>query len=291
MLKKLGIVLLALSISILLSGCLVDQKDVETIASTDNALRIYQPFDTINYQVQVNRASGTENGTLQITWNNPDVSILNPITQETYSVLKETTTLTINDEDPNELIRYIEQDKNDDNNSKGSMYLRAFDTAVANKYYWLSTALNVPPGTLERFEIFRSPMPSDLSKPLPDQIGMNNFYIFEDCTGTSCPTRIAFASSRTFKVTAREQTVETPAATFTNAYKVQYNATINREATTPLLDILAVCGESGITSHAAILYIVPEIGIIKIENTCTYSLGTSPVFYIITLDNTNIPLP
>jgi len=288
MLKKLGIILLALSISTLLSSCLVSQKDVETSDSTDNFLRIYKPSDTINYRVQIHSSNDTEFGTLQIKWS-ANAEISNPLTLETYSVLKETTTLTIDNETPNELIRYIEQDSSDNPDSHGSIYLRAFDTAVTNEYYWLSDQLNA--GTLERFETFHSPLP--LSLPQPNKIDMSDFYILGDCTGTDCPTRAAFVSSRTFNVTARNQEVETLAATFTNAYKVQYNVTTNRETTTPLLDILAVCGGSGITTYAATLYIVPEIGIVRMENTCNdlSSAGTPPVTYIITLDNTSIPLP
>lgn len=288
MLKKPGMILLAVGISSLLGSCHVEQKDVEIFESTDNTLRIYQPSDVINYRVQISSPNGTQFGTLKIEWADPDQAIQNPLTQETYSVLKETTTLTIDDEEPSELIRYIEQDSDN-----GSMFLRALDTAVANNYYWLSKREAVPPDTLERFEIFRSPMPDDSSLPLPGEINLNDFYTLGDCTGTDCPTRIAFSSFRTFQVTARGQRVETIAATFTNAYTVSYRATVNREATTPLLDILAVCGESGITAHDATLHIVPEIGIVKIENTCTdlSATGASSVIYIITMERTNIPLP
>lgn len=284
MLKKLGMVLLAVSIGALLSSCLVKKKDpadiTTTFTSTTNILRPYQSGDIINYRVQVANPDGSQqSGTLQIKWEATG-ELPDPLSNDTFPVLKETTTLTIDGNDDG-LVRYIEQDNTALSATEGSMFLRAFATPTPSVYDWLSPDLP-PTSNLQRFEIFRSPL------TMAGQIPLDKFYVAGDCSGTSCPTRLALAQSRTFQVTAINQTVDIPGTgIFQNAFKVQYNGTINREGTSSLYDILDVCGSAGnITSHETELFVVPEIGVVKMTNTCTEQ-GSSPVIYFITLDTTS----
>ena len=280
MLKRLGMILLAISLSGLLSSCLVKKEkvpNIKTYTSTTDTLRLYQPGDRIDYQVQIDNAdSGRQVGTMTILWEStPNLS--DPFDPITHPVLKETTTLTI---EGNEeiLVRYIEQDT--PNHSK---YLRAFDAPVANQYLWLS-ATNAPADTVDKFENLDSPM------VVAGQLALGDFYIVGDCNGTNCTTRETHSFNRTFQVTAMNQTVETPAGNFEKTYKARHMATTNREATGPLSDILDVCGDAGeANSHDAILDVVPEIGIVKIVNTCTnLTAGGSPTFYTISMESTNI---
>lgn len=277
MLKKLGMMLLAVGVSALLSSCLVDKKKLETIDNTDTNLRIYQPTDHIDYFVQVDDVSGTQVGTMQVKWESTN-PITNPLTIESYSsILKETTTLTINGGDPEVLVRYIEQDVN------GSMYIRAFDSSELNKYFWLSSESTGLPGSLQRFEIFRSPL------AMTGEINLGDFYVFGDCTGTNCPPPTARYYNRIFKVTGTNETLSISAGEFTNIYTVQYNAYANPDATMPILDVLDICGSGGLTMHEAKLYVAPKIGIIRTENICTDSGGGGDIsIYTITLDTTSI---
>lgn len=280
MLHKFGMILLPLCISVLLSGCLVDKKTPRTISLTGTNLRTYQNADYINYTVTANDVNGSRSGTLQIKWETPSQTIIDPISSTSYlDTLKETTTLTLNDEDPDELVRYTEQDSN------GSMYLRAFDTTDINKYYWLSPDLSVTSDILQEFEIFRSPLAE------AGQIDLGRFYVQEDCTGTGCASSVALSDSRTFEVTITNQTLEIPGiGIFTNVYQVQYNATTTPQATSPLLDILNVCADAGnTTTHMATLYVVPEIGIIRTVNTCTDQVSGYSSIHIINLDTTSFP--
>lgn len=288
MLKNLGKILLAVSlttsISVLLSGCLVKKEDpasVPSFTSNTNQLRIYQPFDTIYYNVRVDSANGTQSGTLQVKWEDT-APITDPIASPTqqYFVHKETSTLAITGGDTDELIRYVEQDP-----TTGSLYLRAFPTPTDMVNYWLSPTIT-PTSSLQSFEIFHSPLTLGSTT-------LDNFYVVGDCSGgTQCLEREALVQSRSFTVTAVNQTVDIPGTgIFKNAYTVQYDTTTTREATAPpLLDILDVCGSIGnftITSHSATLYIVPEIGVIKMVNECTDTSSNSDVIYTATLDRPN----
>jgi len=291
MLKKLGMMLLAVSIGTLLSSCLVKKKSpdqITTFTSTTNQLRIYQPFDTIYYNVQVDSAlSGSQSGTLQVEWRDTR-QITDPLASPTqqYSVREETTTLSISDgvggTNDEQLVRYVEQD-----NITGSLYLRAFPTQTRDVYYWLSPT-NPPTSMLQRFEIFRSPL------AMAGTIDLGAFYVASDCSDRQqCQISEALAQSRLFTVTAINQTVDIPGTgIFKNAYRVKYDATTNRQATAPVFDILDVCGSLGnftSTSHSATLDIVPEIGVIKMVNECTDSASNSDVIYTATLDHTSFP--
>ncbi|HEC20393.1 MAG TPA: hypothetical protein ENI97_13810 [Gammaproteobacteria bacterium] len=288
MLKKLTMILLAVGLSGALGGCLVKKKDpseIPTYTSTDPVLRFYQPGDTINYLVQAQDGVTTRTGTLQIKWENTN-PIPSPFPPNTYTVLKETTTLTLGQTSPvtDTLVRYVEQDTTTGTTTTGSMYLRAFDSPTAGEYFWLSPS-NVPTSSVQRFEIFRSPLDT---AAMAGQIDLGNYYVVDNCNGTTCNDQLAFIQSNTFEVTASNQTVDIPGTgIFKNVYKVQYNATMTPGPTTPLLDILNVCGGTGqVTSHQTVLYIVPEIGVIKMVNTCTDQGGGAPVIYIATLDTT-----
>lgn len=288
--KILLALLLATGIGISLSGCLVKKKSPDEVTtfftSTATVLRIYQPFDTIYYRIRVDDSSGiSQFGTLQLKWEDAG-TLPDPFTPATlYPVLKETSTLTI-DGNEDALVRYVEQDNTVGSPTEGSMYLRAFATATLGEYHWLSDKSIAPPGVLQKYEIFHSPL------SMTGQIDLGNFYILGDCTGTDCPTRFAFSQTRNFEVTAINQTVDIPGiGIFKNVYTVKYNATINRDATAPLFDILDVCGAAGaITSHETTLSIVPEVGIIKMVNICTDqqpgSLSPTTI-YTATLDDTS----
>lgn len=279
---KIGKFVLAIIISSALSGCLVEKKIPETIASTDTNLHIYTDKQYIDYTVRIDDGGPSiQTGTLRVRWDSPQQQITNPLDTTQYDVLKETTTLTIDGSsgNPDEIIRYIEQD------SDGSMYLRAYGTLDPLNHSWLSDQLEAPPGTLQRYEIFRSPL------PMTGPITLDNFYVIGECTGTNCPTEIAHYYGRSFEVVDSNKTVTTNSATFTNAYKIRFDATVDpSDPSAPLLDIFDVCGIGSFTTHTAYLYVVPEIGIIQMESSCTDlgGVGVEPVFYTFTYESTNI---
>jgi len=282
-------VLAVMIFSVSLGGCLVekDKGAAKTYASTTNILHTYVAGNVITYDLVRNTSSGTSTGTLEVKWEATD-QIQDPFdSNQRYSVLKETTNIYYSGStDPDEsAVRYLEQDSSGLTN--GTIFLRAIDDPASTTNYWLSSENNVPPGNLEKVEIFRSPI--ILGNPLTI-----DFNVMSGCSGTSCAQSVGNLYNSLEAVDYPEVVSGTGKGTFTNVYKATYAGSLTPVDQTPLpfFDFLDICHVTGsaTTSHNGTLYIVPEVGVIKMINTCQSGINPSET-YIATLRNTTIALP
>lgn len=271
--------------SVLLSGCLVqkDKKPAKTYQSSTNTLHTYVSGNVITYDL-TKYSDPPEFGTLEVKWEQAAL-LQDPFSTTTsYSVLKETTSIYSNgNTSPDEsTVRYIEQ------GSTGSLFLRAIHditSQLPTDNYWLSDQATVPSGTLDRVEILHSPF------TLGDSLQID-FDVMEGCSGSSCLQSLGHFSNHLD--TADTAVVSgTRYGTFSNAYLVSYQGLVTTTAfPLPFFDFVDICHTTGSAStlHSGSFYIFPEVGVIKIENSCTS--GTNQVVnYTATLRNTNIPLP
>lgn len=278
--------------SVSLSGCLVekDKTPAKTYASNPNEpLHIYVPGNKITYDLQIISTAPTIYGTLEVKWDQTS-PLDDPSSDSSFPVLKETTSIYY-DGDPTNLVdqvvRYIEQEKEPLTGKQGTIYLRAIDDPEPTTHYWLN-ADGITTSGLDRFEIFPSPI------TLADTLDIN-FYVMENCSAGTC--RKLFGPFSNYLTVGNDLvTIKgTRYGTFTNVYQVNYSGSVfpNLGEPLPFFDFLDICG-TGKTlvsiSHSGALYFVPEIGVIKIENTCTY-YTEQPVKYIATIRSTDITLP
>jgi len=302
-LKPLGLAIVAVSLSILLSSCHIDQKPAETIARTTDTLRIYQPGDFIEYNVTaVFSADGafiTTQGSMRVQWEST-APLIDPIDQSSHPVLKETTTFTYDDEiSPDAtVIRYITQvDTTPPSPNQGSILLHAISDG--NDLYWLyDNDAGASPDNSNTPVIspivFDSPITVGVA-PLSSPI---NFSVMEGCDpGLSlCGTRV-FDFNDSYTVEGDTKEIPTNLGTFINPFELSFTGgTIPKTdlALSVLGDFRNTCGDSTseTISHNGNIFVVPEIGIVQITNLCRIISGSSgDVNYTITVNNTNIPLP
>ncbi len=284
MLKKLGVIFLVTSISMLLSSCHIKQKDVETIKRTTENLRVYQPKDFIIYNVTALTNSATPSrGTLRIEWDTT-ADLLDPIDSTTqYRVLKETTTLTY-EEDSIEtgatIIRYISQD------TDGNITLYAIDDGLVR--YWLHDPVDTGnlSANISTPVIFDSPMTISPNSSV-------HFTAMEGCVSGSCKSEI-YTFSDNVEIVGDSTEVTTNLGKFSNPFQRDFfgESTANGASTVSVVgDIRTACGTSmDNISYTGTMFVVPEVGIVQMTNLCQNPTG-GQVQYIITIDSTNIPLP
>ena len=292
-LKKLTLLLCATGISTLLSGCLVEKKDVEKLSRTTDTLRIYQANDYIEYNVTAVVSSGvadpvTKYGTLRVEWN--DVAPLaDPITPATtYAVLKETTTLTYNGSTEPAAVseRYISQiDTGPMDPDQGSIILYAIDDEV-DADYWLypnsATPSNEPVITPI---IFESPL----------SVGNNlslSFSVMECNTVSNLCENEIYEFSDAMDTVGDTREITTNLGIFTNPFELTFSGgtiDVGLPALEFLGDIRDACGTSADqVTHSGSMFVMPRIGIIQMTNQCQNPTGDDIVF-VITARNTNIP--
>ncbi|MCF6337979.1 MAG: hypothetical protein L3J84_08515 [Gammaproteobacteria bacterium] len=293
MLKKLGIIFLVTSISVLLSSCHIKQKDVETIKRTTDNLRIYQPGNFIVYDVitRTNSFTTTSRGTLRVQWD-ATADLLDPIDTGTqYTVLKETTTLIYEPDSTATdvtIIRYISQD------SDGNITLYAIGDG--DDLYWLYKPEDTTPP-------FSSPVTPLVIFDSPIAVGSATtpvkFSAMEGCgvpTVGLCGSEIYTFDENEFTIVGDSTSITTGLGEFSNPFQIRFNG-INIPKNSPAIsivgDIRDACGTSlDSTEHNGIMFVMPEIGIVQMTNQCQNLTGQQGlVNYTITINNTNIPLP
>jgi len=290
MLKKLGMIFLVASISALLSSCHIKQEDVETIKRTTANLRVYQPNDFIVYNVTtLTDSAPPSRGTLRIEWD-ATADLLDPIDNTQYQVLKETTTLTYEENSIEAdviVIRYISQD------TDGNITLYAIDDGTV-PLYWLHDLgdagnLSAPISTPVIFDspiAIGSPPNTSLNSPV-------RFTVMEGCISGSCKSEI-YTFNDGFDIVGDTTEVTTNLGKFSDPFEINFSggSTADGASTISILgDIRDACGTSTDNIlHSGTMFVVPEIGIVQMTNLCQNPTG-SQVQYIITINNTNIPLP
>jgi hypothetical protein len=277
MMRVFKIAILAFISITALSGCLVEKKDPKKILSATANLRIYKANDFISYSVDEIRFSGltstTRTGTLTIRWND-HASLLRPgPTSPLIPVLEQVITLTFDGGAPEDgTVRYISQD------AAGEITLHAIEdptpTSGLSPYYWLSTssvinALNLT----ESFSIFTSPMGVGIN-PAPI-----SFNVMGDCNISSvCATRYG-SYSDDMNIVGDTIPVTTTLGVFSNPFQISFNGTTIPEGGFPILDVRNICG-AATTTHAGTMYVMPEIGVIQMTNTCNDVAGDRIVYDI-----------
>lgn len=301
--QRIAGILIVVVVITSLPGCLVKKKDLDKIARTTDNLRIYQDGDYIIYDVIAVRLPNnsptpeTLYGTLRIDWN-AHQNLIQPVTNNSIPVIQEIMTLNLNGASETGTVRYISQDTN------GKVTLHAIEATGIEEHYWLNTQGNNNLTTTEFFTIFNSPITFgdqdfDSYNPKTDITTTNSsvsFYILEGCEGqASCNSSIGQFSDD-HDVVGDSTEITTNLGVFVNPFRIDfYGSATPTPAPFPVVfDIRDVCG-TGPTQHGfasnGIMYIMPEVGMIYMSNTC-YDAGTGDVMqYTYTLSNTNISLP
>ncbi len=272
-------ILAFISITIL-SGCLVEKKDVEQVTRTAEELHIYKANEFITYSVNELRFSdfSTRVGTLTIQWL-AHAPLRRPGTTTDITVLEEVIKLSFDSgADETGTVRYISQD------ATGKVTLHAIQAPGINQYYWLSTndisTLTTP---TESFTIVNSPMSVGLNPPTV------SFYAMEDCDPTSgvCPRPLGLYSDN-MNIVGDTTSITTGLGIFTNPFQISFNGTTIPTNGSPIVDVRNICGTiSTTTTHTGTMYVIPEIGIIQMTNTCN-DTGGDKITHTITITDTNI---
>jgi hypothetical protein len=292
--------------ALLLSGCLVDKDDFSEVRQnkiqrTTDRLHIYQAGDFIEYNVQATRIIGSNpsedlTGTLRVQWETTD-TLRRPTTNDAIVALKETTTLIYHNSgdasDDGNAVRYITQDAN------GQITAHAIDANGAD-HYWLRTLNESDPNKTESFVVFHSPI------VVSETEHKINFEVreVENCSLPPCNQAIG-QFSETYTVVNDSREIPTNIGTFTNPFEIRFSGNTQplNGNVPPIIDFRLLCstrinninltafGFAGIGK----MWILPEIGMIQLENACNEP-GSDPTTgnrtdYILTLSNTNIPLP
>lgn len=294
--RVVRIVLLAFISITTLSSCLVEKKDLVQIARTTDNLRVYQPGDSISYYVTADifpnggGAFTRQTGTLNTNWSTPTQPLIRPGTIDPIlRVMKEVTILDTNGSETG-TVRYISQ--NDD----GQITLHAIED-TAGELYWLS-ATGIAPVSATSTESFVTFVSE--ADPLGIEFGANPyaFYVMQGCEDSICDTSVGQFND-TPDVVNDTVSVTTNLGVFSNPFQIDFIGS-SVPAVFPLpvtFDIRDVCGNTGaVISHgfggAGTMFVMPEIGMIKMNNTCVNSdLNGNTVHYTITISSTNIPLP
>lgn len=297
MVKKIGMVLLAASASLLLSSCLVEKdKIVEKIARKTDTLRIYQNGDFIDYNLTAiigsNGIPSTQYGTVRIKWESI-AELQDPITLanivSTYPVLKETTTLTYNDDGNSTpdatVVRYISQINADPPDlAQGSMLLHAIDDGTDQYWPYPSNTTTPTNAPVIRPVILESPL----------VIGVNSPYDYSilQCSNPSlCETKIYQFTEQTLNVVGASREVSTNLGIFSNPFEITFvgNTLPAPGSTIEFLgDIRDACGTSSDQiSHNGTMFVIPEIGVIRMDHTCTNNTSGNSVTYILTVRDTS----
>lgn len=292
--NKLGMFMLAASISVLLSGCLVEKKkpeDIVKISRSTETLRIYQPGDFIDYYVTAVTSSGTSEpvfqfGTMRIEWATTG-QLTNPIDNLSISPdLKETTTLTYDGSSQPDAIavRYISQVNTVPVAApdQGSIILHAIDDQL-DADYWPYINGTIPPSSpVITPVVFESPLVIGNSSP-------QSFSIME-CSSNLCDNEIYQFNDDVVDTVGDSTEIGTNLGIFTNPFEISYSGgtiPVDTPALTFLGDIRDACGTSADRiTHSGNMFVMPEIGIIKMTNQCQIS-GGDTVIYTITIRNTS----
>ncbi|WP_455217761.1 hypothetical protein [Kaarinaea lacus] len=294
----LGVLLMALVTVTGLTGCLVKKKELDKIARTTDNLRVYQPGDYIVYDVSATRVPQIGlpeyvTGTLRINWNlhaNLTVPFTGGLT--TIPVIQEVTTLNLNGATSDEgTTRYISQDAN------GQVTLHAIEAIGTENHFWLNTLGDSDLTFVEYFTIFNSPITfgnQDFDSYNPETVTTTlnpnvNFYVLEECEGNATCNSAVGIFTDDYDVVGDSAEVTTNLGIFVNPFQIQFAGGATPTPTFPVVfDVRDVCGTQA-TTHSGNMYVMPEIGIVKMTSTCADINQT--VYYTISIRNTNIALP
>ena len=305
MLKKSGLrlsaLLLIIGISVFLSGCLVKKKDpseIETIARTTDYWRVYQAGDWIEYDLQEvdTNTVTTTLGVLRVDWG-PVVFLTDPTDSNIiYQALKETTSITYdgnNGSDPDvAIIRYISQiNETPADSNQGRIFLHAIDDGTDKYWPYASGTVFPTSNPASAPVLFDSPMAIGVPPENDDKA-----FSIAQCDIGQCNPEIYRYHDISIEIVGDTTSVEnTPLGNFSNPFQINFGGSSipqNAEALTFVGDIRDVCGDisdtilHGNNVNVGRFFVFPEIGIIKMENSC--QVGADIILYTATIRGTNI---
>lgn len=286
--RVVGITILALITIVALSGCLVEKKDPVLITSTTPNLRVYQPGDQISYAVTAITVSGTgstrQTGRLTIEWF-ANADLIHPNTAANVPVLKEVATFSLDGgASDTGTVRYISQD-----DVTGEVTLHAF-RETDTTHYWLSPDDDTALTTIAPAVTFVSPIVIGAVIPQID------YTVLEGCDGNAeCNPAIGRYLDN-HDVVGNSTEINTSMGRFTNPFQINFSGS-STPSPIPLpitFDIRNVC-DTGITQHGDVgdgtMFVMPEIGMIRMDNACKNVIDNETTFYTIEILSTNITLP
>jgi hypothetical protein len=291
--KILLAILLSTGIATLLSGCLVEKKDPDEVVTIDrgtNLWHVYEADDYIEYDLTAEDATSLTQGLLRVQWEQV-ANIADPFdSNTTYPVLKETTTLTYEGNTSSEpdvtVIRYISQDTN------GVIKLHAIGDGTGTPsdptLYWPYADPADPPTTpVIAPVLFDSPI------TFGDASNSNQAFSIMECDVGLCDTEIYRYRDDSISVVGDSNAVDTPLGKFGNPFQINYSGgttTQNSQTVEFPGDIRDACGTSSDTIlSSGRFYVFPEIGIIKMVNSCQIiGSGGDTIIYTATIRETSI---
>ncbi len=294
--------------AVALTGCLVEKKDPEppNYRTTDN-LRIYKQGDWIQYNViATTTLSGTsigsnaQAGTLKVSWGNystltsPDGNAGND--GEPYDVIEKRYLFCLDGAscNPTEtvVIQYVHQDDPTINPaSAGTERLVAMGGhPTTGQYYWLNSN-----GGSNGFAPPSDPVIGGqetvitLKSPLFINDYTVKYNLMDNCyTGTPGCLYNVGESTTSIEIVGDSTPINTNIGNYANPFQVKFTGSVFPDIDVggqlPLtFDIFDLCSD-GNSTHYGHMYIVPEIGVIQIRNTCQDLVGNG-IRYDITIDS------
>ncbi len=301
--------------AVALTGCLVTKKEQESVYEERKSenLRIYKQGDWIQYNVIATSLSGTSTGnaqagTLKISWGNyipltsPDNNASNG--GNPYDVIEKRYLFCLDGAfcEPTEtmVIQYVHQDDSTtdttpDPTTDGTERLVAMGSHPTNgQYYWLNTTggRTVAPANPDNNVTGGQEPVITLKSPLSinDTIYTVEYYLMDGCIlgAASCQSDVGrFKNS--INVVGDGTKISTNIGNYANPFQVNFSGDVfpdnDVDGQLPLtFDIFDLCSD-GYSTHSGSMYIVPEIGVIQMRNTCTDSATGDITLYDITVDS------
>lgn len=201
-------------------------------------------------------------GTLSVTWNTNNDLTQPLLAGGALTVIRQESTLTLDSIGTYTSTEYISQ-----NTSNGALTLRAYDDNPGMlTYYWVTTDASL--STINNPVLWPSPVP-DYN---PDSNTANaDYYVHSGCdASTSCTESIrTFTHNLTFNG-------ENPGGLHTalglfNPLGIAFNAALRDTSATnvnAMMDIRGFCNTQE-SFFAGIAWILPEVGVVELENACT----------------------
>ncbi len=299
--------------AVALTGCLVTKKEPEPpyYRKSDN-LRVYKQGDWIRYNVIATTLGAStgdaRSGTLEVRWGNyspltsPDSNASN--NGDPYDVIEKRYLFCLDGAfcNPTEtvVIQYVHQDDPaTDPTTAGTERLVAMGghpNAPQEQYYWLNTTggSTSPPANLDNSVTGGQEPVITLKSPLfINDAYTVEYYLMDNCyTGIpGCEDDVG-RSTTSVNIVGDSTQVNTNIGNYANPFQVNFNGDVFADADVggqlPLtFDIFDLCSNK-ISTHSGSMYIIPEIGVIQLRNTCRDDSGTGAgdiILYDITVDS------
>lgn len=284
--RMIAAVALITLIAVALTGCLVTKKEPEPpyYRKSDN-LHIYKQGDWIRYNVIATTLSGTSigdarSGTLEVRWGNY-FPLISPDGKD-YDVIEKRYLLCLDGAscDPTEtvVIQYIHQDDSatdttSDPTTDGTERLVVMGNHPnGGEYYWLNTQGGWL-GFVDGVQGGQEPVTTLMSPLVVGQQYTVKYDLMDDCYQgpPGCQTNVG-TSTNTIDIVGDSTQVNTNLNNYANPLQVNFSGSITPApgiSPLPLLfDIFDICSDEQST-HNGRMFIIPEIGVIQLTNTCT----------------------